>query len=111
MLSRLLSVVVSIAIAGALSAQESSTAKPPISSSHHKQISPSPQEQFVPYWTAEPGWHTELMLRNNLDSGNLLVTPVLRLTDGREITLSPVSIASGTVASLNLHDALMQSHP
>ena len=69
------------------------------------------QEQFVPYWTAETGWHTELMLRNNLASGPLTVTPALRLADGTEIAIPAISIASGTVASVNVHDALLQSHP
>lgn len=33
------------------------------SSSIPARFKPEPQEQFVSYWTAEPGWHTDLMLR------------------------------------------------
>lgn len=39
------------------------------------------------------------------------VTPSLRLTDGSEVALPAVSIASGTVESIDLHESLMQSHP
>ena len=27
---------------------------------------PQPQEEFVPYWTLEPGWDTALQVRNNV---------------------------------------------
>lgn len=107
MLSRLLCAFVLLAFSGPLIGQQSSIS----TSSGHKPIPPSQQEQFIPYWTAEPGWHTELMLRNNLDVGTLQVTPVLRLTNGDEITLPEVSIAPATVESVNLHDVLMKSHP
>lgn len=63
-------------------------------------------EQFVPYWTVEGGWHTDLQLRNNLSAGNLVVTPVLRTADGTETPLLPVSLLPGEVQSINLHDAL-----
>jgi len=46
----------------------------------HRQ--PQDYEQYVAYWTAEPGWRTELQLRNNLDPGDLTVTPTLRSADG-----------------------------
>ena len=61
---------------------------------------PKPQESFAPYWTAEPGWETELQLRNNLASGALTVTPVLRLANGNEIPLDPVTISSNAAASI-----------
>ena len=48
-----------------------------------------PQVMFAPYWTAEPGWHSEFQLRNNLASGTLTVTPVLRLYTGQEVALTP----------------------
>jgi hypothetical protein len=68
-------------------------------------------ETFVPYWTAEPGWHTELQLRNNLDQGELVVTPVLRLADGRSVKLSPVTIPPASAVSVNTHDALASLAP
>lgn len=52
-------------------------------------------EQYAAYWTTEPGWHTELQLRNNLDPGDLTVTPTLRSASGVETALPPVAIRSG----------------
>lgn len=46
---------------------------------------PKPQESYAPYWTSEPGWTTELQLKNNLFSAPLTVTPVLRTVSGKEI--------------------------
>lgn len=46
---------------------------------------PSPQESTAPYWTAEPGWHTEFQLKNNLAQSDLTVTPVLRMKGGRGV--------------------------
>jgi hypothetical protein len=37
---------------------------------------PAPQELFVSYWTLEPGWNTELEMRNNLAQRDLRITPV-----------------------------------
>ncbi len=54
---------------------------------------------------------TELMLRNNLESPPLTVTPALRLKDGSEVVLPAVSIAPGTVESVNVHEQLLQSYP
>lgn len=45
---------------------------------------PIDQEQFVSYWTTEPGWSTELQLRNNLESSYLTVAPALRTAAGAE---------------------------
>src|SRR5882724_3725718 len=39
-------------------------------------------EQFAVYWTEEPGWHTDLQLRNNLAAKELVVIPALRSPDG-----------------------------
>lgn len=63
-------------------------------------------EQFATFWTAEPGWHTELQLRNNLAAENLSVTPSLRTADGSETQLSSVSLLPGEVKSINVMDAL-----
>jgi hypothetical protein len=71
----------------------------------------SAYEQYVAYWTTEPGWRTELQLRNNLDPGELTVTPALRTADGTETALPPVTIKSGDVASLDLADALLKAAP
>src|SRR5690242_8744305 len=48
---------------------------------------PKSQEQFLVYWTAEAGWNTELLLRNNLEASPLIVTPALRTPDGAETSL------------------------
>jgi hypothetical protein len=60
------------------------------------------QELFAPYWTAEPGWHTDLQLRNGLRSAPLVVTPVLRLSSGQEYSLTPVSIGPSDVVTVDV---------
>jgi len=68
-------------------------------------------EQFAVYWTDEPGWHSELQLRNNLEGQSLIVTPVLRSSDGTEATLPNVTIASNDVTMVDLHEAVLKSAP
>ena len=75
----------------------------------HSEI--SAYEQYVAYWTTEPGWRTELQLRNNLDPGELTVTPALRTADGTETALPPVTIKSGDVASLDVGDTVLKAAP
>ena len=41
-------------------------------------------EQFVPYWTTEGSWDSELQIRNNLRISDLTVTPAIRAADGSE---------------------------
>ncbi len=68
-------------------------------------------EQHAVYWTAEPGWRTELQLRNNLPARDLTVTPALRAADGQETTLSPVTIKPNDVVSVDLSQVLVQQAP
>jgi hypothetical protein len=68
-------------------------------------------EQYVVYWTTEPGWRTELQLRNNLESSELTVAPTVRTADGTETALPTVTIKSGDVVSLDLYDTLMKAAP
>jgi hypothetical protein len=68
-------------------------------------------EQYIVYWTAEPGWRTELQLRNNRVSADLTVTPALRTAGGTETELSPLTIRPGEVVSLDLSDALVKAAP
>ncbi len=70
-----------------------------------------PQEVFAPYWTSEPGWDTELQLKNNLSAAPLTVTPVLRLAPGEEIPLDPVSIASNASVSVWVNEGLLKHAP
>lgn len=70
---------------------------------------PKDFEQYGVYWTEEPGWHTDFQLRNNLASQELVVTPALRFSDGAELKLSAVTIPSGDVATVSLHEAMAQS--
>jgi hypothetical protein len=67
------------------------------------------QEQFLSYWTSETGWHSDLQLRNN-SLQDLAVTPVLRRSDGTEVPLSPITIKSEEVVSVNLDDAISASN-
>ena len=62
--------------------------------------------QYIPYWTAEGGWHTELQLRNNLSADSLTVTPALRTPDGTETPLQPLTLLPGEVRSVMLNEAL-----
>ena len=65
------------------------------------------QEQYVSFWTTEANWHSVLQLRNNSPARDLIVTPSLRAVDGTETTLSPVTVKTHEVVSVNLHEAVM----
>jgi hypothetical protein len=58
------------------------------------------QELVAPYWTAEPGWHTEFKLKNNMTTGSLTVTPVLRLRDGHEFPLASAAVPARDVVTV-----------
>ena len=63
---------------------------------------PAQQEVVASYWTLEPGWNTELEIKNNLAEGQLTITPpVLRTAAGCEIALPDVVLASDEVTSIN----------
>jgi len=64
------------------------------------------REQIVAYWTSETGWKSELQLRNNQTSQDLNVTPALRLADGSETNLLPVTIKPQEVKSVDLDAAI-----
>jgi hypothetical protein len=68
-------------------------------------------EQVATYWTSEPGWDTELQLRNNLYSAPLTVTPVLRLASGQEIPLTAVTIPANASASVSVNESLQEHAP
>jgi hypothetical protein len=72
---------------------------------------PKDFEQFGVYWTEEPGWHTDLQLRNNLAAQELVVAPALRSVDGTESKLAPVTIQPGDVVTVPLHEAVMKAPP
>lgn len=65
-------------------------------------------EQYATYWSSEPGWDTELQLKNNLASEPLAVTPILRMASGREISLTPVTIPANTSVSVRVNEGLKQ---
>jgi hypothetical protein len=67
---------------------------------------PTDQEQFLPYWTAEVGWATEIQLRNNQASGDLAVTPFLRATDGTETALQPVIVPPRSIRMVHVNQAI-----
>ncbi len=92
----------------ATSQTTSSAQKPP----HQISVAdPVDQEQFISYWTTETGWRSELQLRNNLAGQDLTVTPVLRIADGTEAPLAPVSIKPQEVKSLDIEEAARGSAP
>lgn len=70
------------------------------------------QEQFISYWTTETGWHSELQLRNNVSGGDdLVVTPVLRATDGSETPLSLVTVKPNEVRTVDIGASVMGTAP
>jgi hypothetical protein len=71
---------------------------------------PSPQSVSTAYWTLEPGWNTDLEMRNNLRTRELTITPVLRTAAGEELSLAPVTVAPQHVVSLNLRN-LAKANP
>ena len=71
-----------------------------------KKLSSKDQVVFGAYWTAEPGWHTEFQLRNNLLSAPLTVIPVLRLANGQEYPLSAVTIPVSDVSTVDVSQEL-----
>ena len=72
----------------------------------HSPLPPADQEQFFAYWTTETGWTSELQLRNNASGQDLVVTPALRLADGAETALAPVSVKPQEVKSIDLDAAI-----
>ncbi len=77
----------------------------------HTPPQPTNFEQFAVYWTAEAGWKTELLLRNNLPSQSLTVTPALRTADGTETALPAVTINSNDVATVDLGSVITTAAP
>ena len=71
----------------------------------------SQHEQFVPYWTAESGWHTEIELRNNLQQLAMVVKTDLRLSDGTAFRLADVTIPANDVKVVELGQALASAAP
>jgi hypothetical protein len=102
----LLFIFVLCAVTCSASAQSPST--PPQARQHLTPPPPDPvdQEQFIAYWTTETGWTSELQLRNNAVAQDLTVTPVLRLPDGAETSLAPVTIKPQEVKSIDLASAI-----
>jgi hypothetical protein len=88
-------------------------AQNPQASSSGNRVRPEPKdyEQFAPYWTAEPGWRTELQMRNNRAQGDLTVTPVLRPDNGSEFPLAPVVIAPNEIKSVDVSQAITTQAP
>ena len=82
-----------------------------VSAAYAEKPSPKPQEVFASYWTSEPGWDTELQLKNNLASGPLTVTPFLRVASGEEIALDPVTVPSNVSVSVWVNEQLLKHSP
>jgi hypothetical protein len=57
---------------------------------------------FAAYWILEPGWTTELEMRDNLVYHELTITLVLRMATGQQISLNPVTIPPEHIMSINL---------
>jgi len=103
------SLVLTAVLAGSCSVMGQTTPRPPQKPSRPAAWNPQSQQTFVAYWTVEPGWNTTLEIRNNLKQRDLTVTPVLRTSDGQEITLAPVTLHSEQVTGVDLRQALSQA--
>ena len=115
-LPSILTLLVSFAASSVIAAAQSSPAAPPEgdkaplhqpTSAHVLEIKAF--EQYIAYWTAEPGWRTELQLRNNRVAADLTVTPALRSAGGDETALPPVTIRPGEVVSMDLSKVVVQN--
>jgi len=94
-----------------LAAQDSPLQRAPKITASHNDWTPAPQELFAPYWSLEPGWSTDLELRNNVPWHDLRMTPVLRAADGTEVSLAPVDLKPEEIVSVNLRDAVASAKP
>ncbi len=81
-----------------------------IASSGNK-VAASAQELYAPYWTSGAGWETRLLLKNNLATDSLTVTPVLRLASGKEILLDALTISSNASATVLVDEGLLKHAP
>lgn len=113
--SRRVALTLAVFVCAALSQPDHALAQSGQSSPSLPQVvktpQPAAQEQYVSYWTTEPGWNTELQLRNNLDSSDLTVVPAVRTAAGVETALPSVTIKAGDVVSVDLYDTLTKSAP
>ncbi len=106
----LLATVLASNLAAQQPPQPSGEAKPATPSSAG--ISPVKAfEQHAAYWSSEPGWDTELQLKNNLAAASLTVTPVLRLVSGQEIPLDPLTIPPNASVSRSVNEGLLTHAP
>ena len=93
----------SVWVGGPIRGQEKAhQAHPP----YPAQWNPKAQELFLSYWTVEPGWSTELEIRNNVAWRDLSITPVLRMPAGAEIALEPVTVPPEHVTSIDLREEI-----
>lgn len=70
----------------------------------------APQEVFVPFWSVQPGWHTELMIRNN-NPRAMTVVPALRSRTGAETALEPVELAANDSQTISVAEVLSRVAP
>ncbi len=69
------------------------------------------QVVYAPFWTLEPGWHTHLGVRNSLPDKGVTVTPVLRLFNGREITLTSRIVGPNQAIEVDVEQELAKLAP
>lgn len=106
---RLLFFFSAILLAVSLAPQPALAQSPPATRKAPPPPPPPPavdQELVIPYWTTETGWSSELQLRNNIVGRELTVTPALRLPDGTETSLAPVTIKPQEVKSVDVAAAI-----
>lgn len=69
------------------------------------------QVVYAPFWTLEPGWHTHFGVRNSLADKSVTVTPILRLSNGREIPLTARTIGPNQAIEVDVEQELTKLAP
>jgi hypothetical protein len=77
----------------------------------HPVPNPTDRELVLAYWTTETGWKSELQLRNNQGAQDLTVIPVLRIANGSETALAPVTIKPQEVTAIDIDKAIGTTAP
>ena len=59
-------------------------------------------------WMLDPNMKSTLYLRNSIETDNLVVTPVLYLSNGKKVVLSAVNLEPAGIATVSIGDALLK---
>ncbi len=60
------------------------------------------------FWMVDPNLKSSIYVKNNVETSPITVTPVLYLSNGKEIVLSPVVVEAGGTKNISINDALRE---